>query len=724
MGAGGAGPLLLCSTLLALPTVHTGDFGRYTLQRLLARGGMGEVHLARLQGAAGWEKEVVVKRLLPHLMDDPEFVARFLDEARIAVTLSHGNIVPVFDMGEVEGSYFLAMEYVDGWDVRAVLRHVQRQGQTVPVGLALFIAAEVCRGLAYAHQRTDGAGAPLGIVHRDISPSNILLSRDGDVKVTDFGIALARSRAVQTLTGQLKGKLAYMSPEQARGQTVDQRSDLYALGLVLFEMISGQRVYDAGTDVEILARVGRGERLALVEVMPDIDPEVAAVVERALQTDASMRYPDADAMQVDLMRVLFRETGPVTGRQLASWLLRIAPPREAPGAGAARLDDLLLANLATGGQTPTSMPTPGLRPTGTLTVAPRLPHEATSDPLPAVFAATPAPRPAERQTPATSSAEVAPVPAAPRRAGQRFEVLLGLVAAIALVVGITTMLRAPAQYEVISVPDGASVYIDGAPVGVTRLLTDVLPGSRTIRVALPGYEPWTAQLEAGRGEQLLVEAVLQREAVSASIESVPAGATVEIVGEPGVFAAGTSRRFVPDVPVQLRLTLPGYLPHEETWTPSGPAPRLTVRLEPEVVVASVANAAQVADAGTEAAAVVQETPPNSAGTAPPEPREVERAPTTGDDRSVRPPRTTPEVAIEPVAGPPGGVRLFFPDTPMVGELFVDGRTMGRVESGAEFALPAGSYALEVRNDPNQKRHGARVEVRPGEVTRHDVRWER
>ena len=203
------------------PPDNPNQFGRYTLLRPLATGGMGEVFLAKHEGVAGFQKKVVIKKILPHLANDDNFVRRFIDEARLVVSLSHSNIVQVFDMGKEEGAYFIAMEYVDGVDLRILLKKNRALGKELPLPLALYVLAEVSAGLDYAHTREDEHGQNLRIVHRDISPSNVMLSKDGAVKLVDFGVAKSASRLNHSLSGSLRGKVRYMSPEQANGETLE-----------------------------------------------------------------------------------------------------------------------------------------------------------------------------------------------------------------------------------------------------------------------------------------------------------------------------------------------------------------------------------------------------------------------------------------------------------------------------------------------------------------------
>src|SRR5947209_7397365 len=216
-------------------------FGNYRLQRRLARGGMAEVFLARLIGVEGFERRVAIKRILPHLSESEEFRGMFLDEARLAAQLTHPNIVHIYDFGKVDDYYFIAMEYVDGVDLGRMIRRAREK--PVPFELCARILADVCAGLEFAHNAVDGMGRKLNVVHRDVSPQNVLVTYDGGVKLVDFGIAKAAFAAERTRPGVVKGKYAYMSPEQVEGRSLDGRSDVFSAGICLYELVTGMPLY-------------------------------------------------------------------------------------------------------------------------------------------------------------------------------------------------------------------------------------------------------------------------------------------------------------------------------------------------------------------------------------------------------------------------------------------------------------------------------------------------
>ena len=282
---------------------------------------MAEIFLARARGLAGFEKLVVLKRILPHLAAEEEFVSLFLDEAKTTVALSHGNVVQVFDMGkDADGDYFIAMEYVAGKNLRRFTKRiVERTGKPIDPPLAAFIAAEILKGLDYAHRRTDGTGRPLGIVHRDVSPHNILISYEGEVKLTDFGIAKAAGKVSHTEAGFVRGKANYMSPEQAAAEPLDGRSDLFGVGVLLWEMLTGESLFSGDNPEQVIRMLRSGP-------LPDapsrrsaaVPPALDAIVKKALARNPAERYASADIFLKEIGQYL-QTAGAVLGpRDLAS----------------------------------------------------------------------------------------------------------------------------------------------------------------------------------------------------------------------------------------------------------------------------------------------------------------------------------------------------------------------------------------------------------------------
>jgi len=274
-------------------------FGKYALLKRIAYGGMAELHLARLAGDQGFQKLVVVKKILPHFTVQKEVVDSFIHEAKLAAQLQHENIVQVYDFGRAGWDYFIVMEYLAGQDLRRVLGQLQRLDRRMPLELSLHIVSRVCAGLDYAHDLSDYGGRPLHIVHRDVSPQNVFLTYDGQVKILDFGVAKAAGRSLATQDGVLKGKLAYMSPEQARGRPVDRRSDVFAVGLLLYEMAAGRRAFQ-GEQMDLLRRLADADCPPLAEVAPEVPKAVQDVVARCLAREPDARYPACREVLTDL----------------------------------------------------------------------------------------------------------------------------------------------------------------------------------------------------------------------------------------------------------------------------------------------------------------------------------------------------------------------------------------------------------------------------------------
>jgi serine/threonine protein kinase/CRP-like cAMP-binding protein len=282
-------------------------FGRYQLLEPIAVGGMAELFLAQSASLGGVNRTCVIKRILPQYSRDLTFVSMFIDEARITIGLEHANIVKLYDFGQVDGTYFMAMEYVDGTDLSALMRAHLLIGRPLPPALAAFVARDILRGLAHAHALKDHTGRPLGIVHRDVSPQNVLLSTNGDVKITDFGIAAARHKLTLTSPGTVLGKAAYMSPEQATGKPVDFRTDIWAVGVILHEMLSGERLFADDSPLQTVQRVAHDAIEPPSSKARGVPPALDWIVMRALDRSVKARYPSAGAMADEISAFLAAE---------------------------------------------------------------------------------------------------------------------------------------------------------------------------------------------------------------------------------------------------------------------------------------------------------------------------------------------------------------------------------------------------------------------------------
>ncbi|MDX9724298.1 MAG: serine/threonine-protein kinase [Myxococcota bacterium] len=295
---------------------------RYRILERIDAGGMAEVFRGVASSIQGFDKTVAIKRILPSLTRKRRFVRMFLDEARVSLQLNHGNIVQVFDLGRVDDTYFIVMEHIEGTNLRVVLERALDDERPFELGVAIYIAVEVCKALAYAHAKCDAAGQHLAIVHRDVSPPNILLSNDGEVKLVDFGLAKARSQVEKTEPGLVKGKFGYLSPEAAYGDAIDARADLFALGIVLWEMLAARRLFYAEQEIKTLDLVRKALVPSLLPINPKVDEELDGLLRRALARDKSRRYADAAEMGEALQNWLFEKRIAVGQKDIAKLVKR------------------------------------------------------------------------------------------------------------------------------------------------------------------------------------------------------------------------------------------------------------------------------------------------------------------------------------------------------------------------------------------------------------------
>ncbi|MCC6749356.1 MAG: serine/threonine protein kinase [Deltaproteobacteria bacterium] len=301
------------------------QFGPYELLERISVGGMAEVFRARMARGERFSKILGIKRILPSLSRDQKFVSMFIEEARLMAHLTHGNIAQVFDFGMIEGAYYLAMEFVDGLDLRAIQERFLRRGERVPVAVAAHIVLGVCEALAYAHGRKDGNGRSLGIVHRDVSPQNVIVSFAGEVKLVDFGIAKVRDRAKETTHGKVRGKCGYMAPEQILGRPVDHRADLFGLGAVLHELLTGKHLFLAANQVTTIQRLLKAPVEKPSAVNPEVPAALDAIALKALARDPSQRYQSAEQVHAELAAYCRSAGGGLISNDLAQWMQRCFP---------------------------------------------------------------------------------------------------------------------------------------------------------------------------------------------------------------------------------------------------------------------------------------------------------------------------------------------------------------------------------------------------------------
>ena len=410
-------------------------FGQYEILERIASGGMAELYRARRSGVEGFQKIVAIKKILPHLADNEGFIGMFADEAKLAAQLNHPNIVHIYDLGKIEGGgYFIAMEHVEGRDLRAILESARELGMSLPVPLAVYIASKVASALDYAHRRRDADGRDLHIVHRDVSPQNILISYEGDIKLCDFGIAKAASKVSQTESGALKGKIQYMSPEQAWGKPIDRRSDLFSLGAVLYELPTEQKLFRGDSDLTVLEKVRAAVAAPPSEVNPDVPKPLDAVVLRALAREPEDRYANASDMLRDLESILYSYTPAPGSADLAIFLHRLQAEEAAVAEAKAREAARAVPEAEVEQKPRRAKAAPVARRTGTVTAAPSPEARAGTPPSAPAPTAPAGPRPTT--APGVFGSYAARQGEAEGKSRTALFVTIG-VAALALAAGIT-----------------------------------------------------------------------------------------------------------------------------------------------------------------------------------------------------------------------------------------------------------------------------------------------
>ncbi|WP_225412632.1 serine/threonine protein kinase [Stigmatella hybrida] len=518
------------------------SFGKYELLRKIASGGMGQVFLARERG--GVERLVVLKLILPHLAEDDEFLNMFVEEARLVGRLRHPNLVTILDLLEIEGRQCLAMEYVQGDDLRRVDKQARLKGQLLPPGLVLRVISEAAAGLDYAHQARDAQGQPLKLVHRDVSPQNILVGFDGGVKIIDFGVAKAAGSSQQTATGVLKGKYPYMSPEQASGQAIDGRSDQFALGVVMWELLTGKRLFKGETDLMTLRLVKDCQVPFPSQLNPKLPPGLDEVVMRALDAHPQKRFPDCGAFRLALEDYLTQMRLQASSAHLSAYLRGLYAERISHEADPSALDQLSEdSDLDSKGDASRSSQRSGMHPPGTPSRSPGNKGETRS--RRAVDALVgPAPTPRHEPPPARGTVSLAAVPGPSRF--PKVAVVVGGAVTLLLAGTAVVFLRPlpsegapppkvavatpppppetrpppvetpkapqPVQLVLASEPQGAQVHVDGTALGKTPRPLTLAPDAPPIQVTvtLEGYEPVTRAVSAADGPT--VQVALERRA--------------------------------------------------------------------------------------------------------------------------------------------------------------------------------------------------------------------
>ena len=522
-------------------------FGRYELLKRLAGGGMGEVYLARQRGLDGFSKLLVIKTLLPHLCEDEEFITMFKDEARLTAQLIHPNVCQVFEFDQVESTYYIAMEYLRGEDLRRLWKACETRHQPLRVPLICRVIADAAAGLDFAHSLRNSSGDPYHIVHRDISPQNILVTFEGGVKVIDFGVAKAAGRAQHTRTGALKGKYSYMSPEQVAGKEIDGRTDIFALGIVLHELLTGRRLFKADSDVQTLERV----RQAVVPPPSSINPQIPAsldgLVLHALAKDRDQRFQTAQEFRLALEDWLIQGRMSASSAHLAEFLKVIYAERlEKEGRLGPLLGDpgLVAGPDQLGGKTPSSG---SGSPSSSLNMGGQQPAMSTPGGAGVPSSATSNQRPSDDG--GKSQIDLSQLRtesgASPFEKPKSSALPIAIAVGAALVVLTAVVLvrgsrpqpvaqtapaaPAPAQLTVRTDPPGAILTVDGRASGRTPAENLALrSGPVKLELTLEGYNPFstTLTLAAGPNVQDLKLDKAAPQNVTVMLKSEPDGAEV------------------------------------------------------------------------------------------------------------------------------------------------------------------------------------------------------
>lgn len=497
----------------------TETFGPYEVYERLGMGGMASVHRAKKRGPAGFERTVALKRMLSHLTEDRGFIESFVREAKLASLLVHPNVAQIYDFGRIGGVFYIAMELVAGFDIRKVLRYAHRTGKAIPLGVILTVLAELCDALDYAHSFVDENGVALDIVHRDISPSNIIIAHTGHVKVIDFGIAKASSTPLHTESGLVKGKLGYMAPEAAMGLQVNAASDMFSVGVTAWELVTALPLFSARTDYETMRKLREETVPPPSRHNPACPPRLERLIDHALQRDPEHRIASARVFRAEIEAIAQEVGVQLSARAVADWTK-------------------LLADNDTTARAPTVLPLPPEPETAlskprpaSLSKAPRLRRSSDEIQLateiwgdPTVYGG------AVHQGADFSAAEpelyqpdgiilpVAPPPPATTTAVRKSALPLVMLGGLAVIAGVLAAVlyakrAAPPKASVVfhTEPQDAIVEIAGKQVGSSAALA---PGVYSVTVRSDGYKPWTTSMTLAAGDHQTINVALEHEAVA------------------------------------------------------------------------------------------------------------------------------------------------------------------------------------------------------------------
>ncbi|MEM6367011.1 MAG: serine/threonine-protein kinase [Myxococcota bacterium] len=479
-------------------------FGPFLLLDRINVGGMAEVFRGKAQGVAGFERLVALKRILPSVSQDPDFIEMFVDEAKIAVQLQHANIAQTYDLGEVAGQYYIAMEYVSGVDVKTLWSRARQRKRLLPIPMSLHIVQKMCEGLDFAHRKADETGRKIGLVHRDVSPHNVLCSFDGEIKVIDFGIAKVQNKVSKTQAGALKGKFGYMSPEQVRGLEPDHRVDVFACGIVLYELLVGRRMFRGNSEFSILEKVRNVDFVPPTEINTQLDPDLAAIIMKALAKDKEDRWEWASDMAKAIQDHAYA-TGQLFQRaDLVRYLsTHFAEEKEAERERLQRYRQLSVPGTQAESSPSPPQPAAPAAPAETAPAAFRLP-EVARERVDATWTQTRSgePKPPSEAPRVTVSALKPPVAQRPRLPIWA-AMLLGALGVVAVLgVGSAIWLGQKASALEVQVrPNHADIYVDDRYLGSGEVSIEGLSqGSHILRVEAEGRETLVKTIELRPGQ--------------------------------------------------------------------------------------------------------------------------------------------------------------------------------------------------------------------------------
>ncbi|HTB56584.1 MAG TPA: serine/threonine-protein kinase [Polyangia bacterium] len=534
-------------------------FGRYRLLGLLGQGGMGRLYIAERRGVRGFVKIVALKLILPHLADSAELRDMFLNEARIAARLEHPNIVATYELGEVEGKYFISMEYLPGEDLSAVIGRCQG-GQPIPIEIAAGLTQQVAKGLHYAHDVRDGQGRLVGLVHRDVNPRNIFITYHGGVKLLDFGM-VRNSAGPKSVPGVFKGKFGYCAPEQLEGGRIDRRTDVFCLGIVLWECLTGARLFDAATDVETIDAV-RSRRVERPSVLrPEVPRLLEEIVLRALAREPVQRYQSAQEMSEELDRFLLGRNNRPTTTTVGQWIEALFGSERAALKKSISQGDSAEGALHRLKVIDAARPGPPDRErssSGRSTAQPRALWSTSFGAGPSSGSGTESAQGAASEgddlistRPVSISEPSGAGSGASARGGATRIVVVGSLIAVAGLGGIgalamraqsshagtatSTAAQATTSLDLRSQPAGASIFVDGRPTGLqTPAVLDGLPVGRTVklRLDLGGYAPASKETTLGAGQSQTLSFTLESATGTVRLVGVPRQATAELDDRP------------------------------------------------------------------------------------------------------------------------------------------------------------------------------------------------